>query len=149
MAKRRHKQLWEKVESLTEWTAQERKLLQAICIIAAEATKKGANKKETPSLPFTPQELHQELLHSCNRVVNLTTYSNGSFGRLGRTLHGINGLCREDMTRLAGWMNDGGLDWWDEKPTWDHVVKHIVTWVAKAREWADDQVEDERGTSVR
>ena len=138
MAKPREKQLWDKVSSNADWSRDDKRLLQAICIIVAEATKKPAKarkKSAEAGLPFGPQEVHKRLLASCSDHVNVATYDKASFGRLGKTLGRVSALCLADLDHLEGWINDGGVEFWQEKPTWTHVIKHIVDWIAQAREW--------------
>jgi hypothetical protein len=148
-----HKDLWSSVSELTEWSGRERLLLQAFCIIIAKAVsppkpRKRAKKAESPKLAFSPQELHQALLNDCP-AVNVSTYDKTSFGKLGKILQRVNDLTRQDLDSLVGWLNDGGVEWWNRKPVWDNVIDNIVKWIATAREWAEDNVGYDGETSIR
>lgn len=86
-------------------------------------------------LPFSPAQLFNALEAGCPDRLTLRPYEQGSFGRLGKALGRIQGLEAADLDRLVGWINSGALAFWDRKPTWTHVVKHITNWIAQARAW--------------
>lgn len=150
----RAKQFYELVKDKADWSAQEAKLLQAIAVMIAEATKKPTKKKKAASdskLPFSPGEIHRRLFAECNAFTNFETYDSGSFGRLGRDLDRIRPKCTaEDVGYLVEWIKDGGIDHWCPLPTWKDACRHMPNWIARAREWAGSRPPDEeRRSSVR
>jgi hypothetical protein len=50
-----------------------------------------------------------------------------------------------DLDKLVVWIQQGNLDWWSEPPTWNQLIRNIVNWIAKAREY---DVPSEGGGSV-
>lgn len=98
--------------------------------------KQGSNTRlDLSSLPFGPGELYAELEKHCDDKLQLRPYDKSSFGRLGRVMKNIQGLEREDLDRVIGWIQSGGLASWSMRPTWNHVCKHFGNWVGYARAW--------------
>jgi hypothetical protein len=108
-----------------------------ICLAAMldEALPRTHRAKVTRLGPmaFTPKQLFDALEADCAHIVQLRPYAPGSFGRLGKMLGQTSGLEHDDLQRLVGWISSGGLSTWPTKPTWSHVCKHVLNWIAQAR----------------
>ena len=147
MGTRKEKVLWDSVKTLHPWSDSEKRILQGVCMLLAESTRKSPKAKSMEALPFSPGALHKMLLEDCSDHVNVATFHSSSFGKLGRKLQGINGLCADDLDYLRQWIQGGALDFWTEPPTWDHVVTHVVKWIAQARHWIEEMGPAETGES--
>lgn len=109
-------------------------LLRAIAAMIEHRPPK--KKSAEPKLKVAPQFVYQTLVDKCSARMVLDTYNRTAFGRLGRTMQGISpAVTPEDVTHLANWVNAGNLSDFPVKPTFDHLVKHFVTWLARSREW--------------
>ena len=117
-------------------TATEKKLLSAIALMVAEATKKPPAKKkkpkDAPKLPFGPGELYDDMLARVSDVVGLEPYNKQWFPRLGKAMQNTVGLVAEDKEIFVAWIEAGGLDFFEDV-TFEHVIKHWANWIAKAR----------------
>ena len=125
-----------KVDSLG-FAGAELKLIQAFgeVLNAALPPERAPAKAAEPPKGFHGGELHQYLLdQGCSDHIALGTYTTTSFIVLNNRLREISGLTKDDMYNLATWINSGGLSDWPVKPTWEHLVKHIVSWITKSRE---------------
>jgi hypothetical protein len=112
-------------------------LLRAMAAMIAEATEmrppaKKAKPKDAPKLPFGPGELYEECKARVPHIIACEPYNKRWFSALGKRLQDTVGLQRDDMNAFVSWVEGGGLDFGDSW-TFDHVVKHWSTWMAKAR----------------
>lgn len=113
-------------------------LLAQIAAMLDEATRpvtKTARTKDLKPAPFAPANVFDALEEGCPEQLQLRPYDSRSFGRLGKTIQGMPDLTAADIDHLVAWIASGGLSYWKEKPTWNHVVKHFSNWVATARAW--------------
>ena len=86
-------------------------------------------------LPFTPSQLFDALEAGCGERLNLRPYDGSTFAQLARKLAKCGGLQATDPETLVAWINSGALSFWESKPTWNHVCKHVTNWIAQARAW--------------
>lgn len=99
------------------------------------STRRKRTAKDDSSLAFSPGELHQALLQHCHpEHVLCEPYNSSDFGLLGRNLKKLQGLQRQDMTRLVDWFLNGGTKSWTVKPTFAHVAKGVSKYITWARE---------------
>ena len=114
-------------------------MLGAIAVMLDAAVKQPKvtrKKKDAVVLPFTLEVFYETLKDECSGHLNIDTYTGSSFGRLGKTLKAISPPIEEkDLDLLVSWIQSGGVDFWNEPPTWNHLIRNIVTWIAKAREY--------------
>lgn len=120
-----------------DFTPAQERLLEAWAKMLAEATKKPAAKKaekraSRPALPFTPEEFFEAVCDT-GKVACLP-YDKNWFGRLGTKLHNLMPqLRREDMTALCEWLEDGGVSWMSEPPSFGMLIDKLPDWLARAR----------------
>jgi hypothetical protein len=119
-------------------------LIEAIAAMIDFATAPKAARPKIPrdkdtiaKLPFGPGAVFERLEQTCSDVIQMRPYDSLSFGRLGKSMCGIQGLELDDLERVASWIQSGGLATWPSKVVWNHVVRHFSTWVAYARAWEE------------
>ena len=113
-----------------------------IAAVAAMLTKADIQRRRKPEklvdevrLPFSPHEFYSQLRSRVSHLVITEPVENRLFGYLGGRLKQIGGLQREDMERVIGWIEAGGLREWKVMPTFKHVVTNIDKFIAYARAW--------------
>jgi hypothetical protein len=120
----------------------------AVMLDAALTKPKKVKKAEEDKLPFTMSVFYELLKAECSDHLNIDTTTNASFGRLGKTLKTISPAIEiQDLDKLVVWIQQGNLDWWSEPPTWNQLIRNIVNWIAKAREY--DAPSEGGGSVVR
>lgn len=110
-------------------------MLDAAFPAQAAPVKRAVKGTERLTMPFTPTQLFDTLEAGCGERLNLRPYDGSTFAMLARKLAKCGSLTAEDPTTLVAWINAGNLDFWESKPTWNHVCKHVTNWIAQARAW--------------
>lgn len=108
--------------------------LAAMLAAGPPAAKRRA-KPEGPTLPFSPQAVHQTLKERVGHIVLTDSVAGPVFGRLGATLKSISGLEESDLDHLVSWIEAGGFGYCTTAPTFQMVANGIDKYIAWAREW--------------
>lgn len=128
---------WKAFERMGAENTNSKRLVAALAAMLDEALPPTRKKQKSPLdetvLPFTPKQVYDELEKHCADIIELKPYQQSSFGVLGRSLKRCQGLDAGDLSTVVGWIQSGGLSSWPTTPTWAHVTKHFVNWVAQAR----------------
>lgn len=88
-----------------------------------------------PTLPFSPQALHQEMVARVSDKVSMELVAGSLYGRLGANLKSIPGLEADDLDRLVSWIEAGAFDGYPHQMTFQTVVVKIDKYLSLAREW--------------
>jgi len=118
-------------------------LLKAIAAMLVEATKPiPKRKKAQEKLGVSPRLVHERMNE--HTQLDLSTYTTGSFGRLGKIINSINNFTEKDVEKLCDYFRAGNEQWYVSRGmvTWDWVVKNFAELIAKARAADQGLVED-------
>lgn len=111
----------------------EERLILAIASMMEYKKPKAAKKEVT--LAVGPQFVYNTFKAVCPDKLALDGYSSSDFGRLGKLMKTLSPPASpEEVEMVADWINDGGLSFWSNKPTFAHVAKHFGTWLICARD---------------
>ncbi len=99
----------------------------------AEALKKETKVKPEQALSVNPGAFYDQVVLECGDLIECVPYSKRWFGMLGKAMQDIQGFEPADVDRVCAWIRNGGLKGWPVKPTFAHLIKHLSTWVMKAR----------------
>lgn len=89
------------------------------------------------NINITPEQV-REILLKCPQL-SINSYSTKTDNKLAATMSRIvPPIERTDIIKLKAWIQSGALQWWEDNGifiTWNSVVKHFDSWIAKSRSW--------------
>jgi hypothetical protein len=127
------------------WTPPQDALLNAVACMLDVATAKGKAVKVEPKLLVGVGAVF-DAIKGTGKVL-CEPIDNRWFGRLGKLLTQVS-VSESNLAVLCDWLVCGGVDWWTNPPSFDHVFNNLAKWIGQAVKWDAEGREPIRGAKA-